>query len=253
MISADLSGKAMLVTGGLSGIGLAAARLFGRLGARVAINHLPDDPRAEVVLAGLAREGLAVVAAPADMGDARAVEPMVAAAVAELGRLDYLLNNAATPGTAEPIAMERLDAMTDDFWQRLLAVNLVGPFRCARAAAPHLRAARGAIVNTSSIAGLGSRGSSIAYGATKAALVNMTVNLARALAPDVRVNAVAPGLVDSPWTAGWPAAVRAEAAEAALLKRLVAPEDVAETMLFLCAGAAMITGRTVVVDGGRYL
>jgi 3-oxoacyl-[acyl-carrier protein] reductase len=117
-------------------------------------------------------------------------------------------------------------------------------------AAPALKAARGAIVNTASVAGLGAIGSSVAYGASKAALVNLTKNLARALAPEVRVNAVAPGLVDSPWTKSWPEERKRAHVAGTLIHRMVTPEDIAEAMLFLAAGAAMVTGQTLVVDGG---
>jgi 3-oxoacyl-[acyl-carrier protein] reductase len=128
--------------------------------------------------------------------------------------------------------------------------NLVGPFRCARAAASALKASRGAIVNTASVAGLGVRGSSVAYGASKAGLVNLTKNLARALAPEVRVNAVAPGLVDSPWTKPWPAERKQAIVDQTLLGRMASPADIAEAMLFLSAGAAYITGETLAVAGG---
>jgi 3-oxoacyl-[acyl-carrier protein] reductase len=113
-----------------------------------------------------------------------------------------------------------------------------------------LRQAKGAVVSTASIAGLNAVGSSIAYGASKAALINMTRNLARALAPDVRVNAVAPGLVDSPWTKDWPAERKRDAIERTPLRRMCRPEDIAEAMFFLAAGGAMVTGQTLVVDGG---
>lgn len=253
MITADLKGRAALVTGGASGIGLATVTLLARLGARVALNHLPADPAGPAAAKRLQEEGRDVVAIGGDVSRPGEAEAMVGAAIGALGRLDLLVNNAGTPGTAEPIPPERLDAMTEDFWQLILSTNLLGPFRCTHAAARALREARGAVVNVASIAGVQSMGSSIAYGASKAGVVNLTRNLARALAPEVRVNAVAPGAVDSPWTQDWPEARKRESAEKALLKRRCTPEDIAETILFLGAGAAMITGQTIIVDGGLTL
>jgi 3-oxoacyl-[acyl-carrier protein] reductase len=175
---------------------------------------------------------------------------MVEEAIAKLGRLDILINNAATPGAAEPIEFANLDAMTEEFWGLLLSTNLVGPFRCARAAAGALRQSRGAIINTASVAGLGRRGSSIAYAASKAGLINLTKSLARALAPEVRVNAVAPGLIETPWTERWSEDRRRSTLSRTLLGRLGRPADVAEAMLYLAAGAAYMTGETIVLDGG---
>jgi 3-oxoacyl-[acyl-carrier protein] reductase len=204
MISADLEGKTVLVTGGVSGIGLATAELFAASGAKVALNHLPDDPGASDVIERLTENGLDVVPAPGDVSDPAQGEAMVQQAAGNLGRLDILINNAGTSNTRAPIAFDDLGAMTEDFWSKILQTNLIGAFRCARAAAPHLKATQGAIVSTASVAGLGVPGSSIAYGASKGALINLTRSLAHALAPDVRVNAVAPGLVRTPWTDPWP-------------------------------------------------
>jgi 3-oxoacyl-[acyl-carrier protein] reductase len=252
MITADLTGRAVLVTGGASGIGLAAVTLFARCGASVVMNHLPDDPRGPDEARRLAAEGLKVEALAGNVAVPGEAEGFVATAIDRLGGLDVLLNNAGTPaGAVNPIEFSDLDAMTEDFWQTILSTNLVGPFRCARAAAPALKASRGAIVNTASIAGLGRRGSSIAYSAGKAALVNLTRNLARAMAPEVRVNAVAPGLVDTPWTKGWPEERKRKSIEGTLIPRMAQPEDIAEAMLYFAAGAAYVTGQTLAIDGGE--
>jgi 3-oxoacyl-[acyl-carrier protein] reductase len=253
MITADLAGKAVLVTGGASGIGLAATEIFSRCGATVALNHLPDDPRGPREVARLRGLGRKIVAAPGDVATPGEAERMVAGAVDALGRLDFLVNNAGTPATPTPIPFADLDALTEAFWGRILTTNLIGPFRCAHAAVAALRAARGAICNTASIAGVQGSGSSIPYATSKAGLINLTRSLARTLAPEIRVNAVAPGFVDSPWNKDWPADRKAVSIERTPLKRACLPEDIAETIFFLCAGAAMITGQTVIVDGGLTL
>jgi 3-oxoacyl-[acyl-carrier protein] reductase len=253
MISADLTGKTALITGGASGIGLAAVEIFARCGANVALNHLPDDRRGPAAVERLAAEGHRVVAAPGDVSRPGNAEAMVERAIAALGRLDFLVNNAGTPATPVPIPFADLDALSEDFWSQILTTNLVGPFRCAHAAVPALKAARGAICNTASIAGIMGSGSSIPYATSKAGLINLTMSLARTLAPEIRVNAVAPGFVDSPWNREWPAERRQASIERTPLKRACTPADIAETIFFLCAGAAMITGQTVVVDGGLTL
>jgi 3-oxoacyl-[acyl-carrier protein] reductase len=190
------------------------------------------------------------VAVPGNVSIPGEAERMVAGAIDQLGRLDFLVNNAGTPGAPEPIELAELDAMTEAFWQTIVSTNLIGPYRCTHAAAAALKEARGAVVSTASVAGLNVVGSSIAYGAAKAGLINMTRNLARALAPEVRVNAVAPGLVDSPWTKAWSAQRKQNSIDKTPLRRMVKPEDIAEGIFFLSAGGAMITGHTLVIDGG---
>jgi 3-oxoacyl-[acyl-carrier protein] reductase len=253
MISYDLTGKTALVTGGASGIGFATAKMLAGFGCTVAVNFLADDPRGPEAVDRLIAAGGKAIMAPGSVGHAGEAQRMVECAVQDLGRLDLLFANAGTPGTNRRIAPAELDMITEDLWQTLLQVNLLGVFRCAKAAAPALKASQGAIVSTASIAGVGRAGSSLAYGATKAGVVSLTQNLARALAPEVRVNAIAPGAVDSSWMVQWTNEERQQSIEKALLKRRCQPEDLAEVVLFLGFGAAMVTGQTIVVDGGLTL
>jgi 3-oxoacyl-[acyl-carrier protein] reductase len=253
MIRYELKGRTALVTGGASGIGLATVTMLAENGCKVAVNHLADDPRGPEQVEALRGRGLDVIGAPGNVADAQDCERMVARAVADLGRLDFLANNAGTPGTRQSIPPTALDRITEELWETVLQVNLLGVFRCTKAAAPALKAAGGAVVNTASIAGLDSPGSSMAYGATKAGVISLTKNLARSLAPEARVNAVAPGAVDSPWMIEWTNEQRSSSIESALLKRRCTPEDLAEVIVFLLAGAAMVTGQTLVVDGGLTL
>jgi len=253
MLKVKLDGKCALVTGGASGIGLACVTMLAESGAAVAVNHLPQDEAGIARIAKLRDRGLNVIAAPGNVAIPGEAEHMVETAITALGGLDYLVNNAGTPGTANPIPPDNLDALTEGLWDIILNTNLIGPFRCARAAAPALRQRCGAIVNLASIAGLGRQGSSSAYSASKAGVVSLTRSLARGLAPEVRVNAVAPGQTRTPWTEGWPEERKAWARSIAALNRISEPEEIAEAVLFLCAGAAAMTGQVLVVDSGMTL
>ncbi len=250
MIRFELKNRRALITGGASGIGLETARMLAEAGADVAINFLPGDGRAQQALESLAQYGGRVIAAPGDLSDAAAAHAMVEQAIADLGGLDLLVNNAGTPGLSKPVPVGDLDGISEELWATLLNVNLMSVFRCSKAAATALKESRGAIVNTVSIAGFGAVSSSVCYSASKAAAINLTKNLARGLAPEVRVNGVAPGAVDSTWSIQWTEQHRATSEAATPLKRWATPADVAEMILYLGFGAAMTTGQILVVDGG---
>ena len=253
MISADLKGKTALVTGGASGVGLATIELLAKCGATVAMNHRASNKTAAAEIERLTALGYRIIAAPGDIGSANEAERMVEKAIDGLGRLDILVNNAGTPGSlakGKRIDYRDLGAITEDWWTEVVSTNVVGAFRCIKAATPALKAAGGAVVNVASVAGLGPVGSNMAYGTSKAGLIQLTSYLSRALAPEVRVNAVAPGFIATPWTEGWPDEVKRGAIERTPLKRACTAEDIAEAILFLGAGAAMVTGQTLVVDGG---
>lgn len=233
------------MTGSSSGIGAATARALAGAGARVVVNS------ARSVDAGraLADELPGATYVQADVADPAQAAALVQAVVDAHGRLDVLVNNA---GTTSVIPHHDLDAATPGVWRRIFDVNVIGTWQVTTAAVPHLRAAGdAAVVNVSSIAGHAATGSSIPYAASKAAVSHMTVLLANVLGPDVRVNAVAPGLVDTPWTADWDL-VRAAVRERAPLRRSGTPEDVAEVVVAL-AGAGYVTGEVVLVDGGLHL
>lgn len=243
-----LDGRHALVTGGASGIGLATARRLARSGAQVALNDLPGDGLMRAVGA-LQAEGLRVRAVPGDLGVSETARAVACEALQVLGGLDYLVNNAGTPGTRTPIPPTDLDALTDDFWERILRVNLMSAFWMTRSLAAALTQTRGAVVNTVSVAALGGGASSTAYATAKAGLAGLTRELARGLAPAVRVNGIAPGYVNSSWECSF-GDIQAAARATVPLARVGEPEDYAEVIVYLCAGAAYITGEVIPVTGG---
>ncbi|MHB8465820.1 MAG: SDR family NAD(P)-dependent oxidoreductase [Acidimicrobiales bacterium] len=241
----ELQDKVALVTGSSSGIGAAVARAYAAAGARVVVNSA-SSVQAGTALAAALPDAIYVQADIADEGQAR---DLVSRTVERFGGLDILVNNA---GATRLIPHHDLDAVTDDDWQRILGVNIVGTWYVTRAAVPPLRArGGGSIINITSLAGVRPTGSSIPYAVSKAGLNHLTVLLANALAPDIRVNAVAPGLVDTPWTADWQG-VREFVNATAPLRRTGTPEDIAEACVFL-ARSTYTTGQVIVVDGGLYL
>jgi 3-oxoacyl-[acyl-carrier protein] reductase len=247
----DLRDKVALVTGGGVGTGRAVAIELARAGCRVAVNYSRSRDEAEATADEIRSLGAAAITVQADVADDAAVRAMVERTTKELGRLDVLVNNA---GVTSFIAHADLEGVKEEDWNRIIGVNLKGPFYAVRAAAPALRAVHGAIVNVSSIAGVSGIGSSIPYCASKAALNIMTVALARALAPEIRVNAVAPGFIDTRW---WKdrdgyEAVKHFATERTPLKKVCQPEDVAAVVLGLLH-SELVTGQVVVVDGGMTL
>jgi 3-oxoacyl-[acyl-carrier protein] reductase len=251
MIFADLKGKTALVTGGASGIGLATVERLAANGARVAIVDLPGNPGLEAQAARLRSAGRDVLAFAGDVARAGEIESVIEAAARKMGRLDYLVNNAATPGTKAPIPPADFKRMDEAFWNKLVSVNQIGPYRCLKAAVPFLKRAKGSVVNVASTAGLGKGGSSSVYAATKAALILLTQEWARALGPEIRVNAIAPHVVEG---SGWDCVFDPKDLAATVakfpLRRAGRPEDYAEVIFYLLAGAPYITGQTIVVDGG---
>ncbi len=244
----DLAGRCALVTGGGTGVGRAVVLDLARAGAAVAVNYSRSEHAARATADEARQLGVRALAVAADVADAGAVRAMVERVVADLGGLDMVVNSA---GITVQVPHADLDGLDDAAWDRVLGVNLKGPFNVIRAAAPYLRQARGAVVNIGSIAGVHGIGSSLPYCASKAALNNLTVTLARVLAPEVRINTVAPGFIDTRWWQERPeyALVREFAEKRALLHRICQPEDVARLVLDLLRND-LVTGEVVVIDGG---
>jgi 3-oxoacyl-[acyl-carrier protein] reductase len=239
--------KVALVTGSATGVGRACAIRFAKLGYAVVVNYSKSEADALETLELVEATGVPALLFKANVADAAQVNEMVTATEATFDRLDVLVNNA---GTTHFIAHTDLDALTDQVWQDIFGVNLMGPFYCIRAAMPLLKASKGSVVNVTSVAGLVGQGSSIPYCASKAALNCMTQSLARAFGPDVRVNAVAPGPINTRWLAGREAHV-AKFLEQAPLGRAAEPDDIADTVVYLATGTTLTTGQVLVVDGGR--
>jgi ketoreductase RED2 len=241
MTSAEDGTKVVLITGSSSGIGEAIARLFAAQGAAIVINSVSSVEAGEAVAASLPK----AIYVKGDIAVEADTQRLVSAAMDRWGRLDTLINNA---GTTAVIPHHDLAAADLSVWRRIFEVNVFGTWSMCMAAVDALRQSSGSIVNVGSLAGLRPTGSSIPYASSKAALHHQTVLLAKVLGPEVRVNAVAPGMVETPWTKDWDF-VREVVTQIAPLKRTGQPNDVAEVVVAL-ANAAFVTGQIVAVDGG---
>lgn len=254
-------GLCAIVTGSASGLGAATAAILAKGGARVVVNYSSSQKEAEEVADLCRSSGGEVVVVQGDVSRDEDCRRIVAAA-APWGRLDALINNA---GTTKHVAHADLGGLSAEDFQRLFGVNTIGPFQMVRAARPLLEAASkasgrpSAVVNVSSIAGISGIGSSVAYAASKGALNAMTLSLARALAPLIRVNAVCPGYIDTPWFtkgrgADGAAKLREDVAAKVPLKRASKAEDIANVVCFLAMPqSSNMTGETVRVDAGMHL
>jgi 3-oxoacyl-[acyl-carrier protein] reductase len=243
--------KVALITGASSGIGAASAIELAKRGWSVVVNYSKSAPEAQKVVAQCAD----AIAVQADVAEDAECRKLVKAALDKWGRIDALVNNA---GTTKFVKHTDLDGLSADDFLRIYRLNVVGPFQMVRACAPSLKASRGAVVNVSSVASQMGTGSSVAYAASKSALNAMTYSLARSLGPEVRVNAVCPGYVDTPWQHNALGVQKArEAAErySAMvpLKDYARPEDVAEVIAWLIEGARQVTGEAIFVDGGLHI
>jgi 3-oxoacyl-[acyl-carrier protein] reductase len=257
MEQADLKGKAAIVTGSSSGIGASVALGLARRGADVVINYSKSAKEADAVAAEVKKTGVKVVAVQANVAVEADCRKLAKAARDEFGRIDILVNNA---GTTKFAGHRDLDALSAEDFANIYAVNVIGAFQMIRACVDDLRThGDGAVVNVSSIAGIEGVGSSVAYAASKGALNTMTLSLARALGPEVRVNAVCPGLVATPWFTerfGEEAfgKVKENYKKTAILARVADSDEIAKSVIFLATSDSYnITGETLLTDGGLRL
>ncbi len=247
--------KVALVTGSGTGVGAATALLLAQRGWDVLINYSRSEAEAMQSEAACRAAGADTLVVKGDVSQDADCRAMAKAAVDRWGRIDALVNNAGITSFAGAANWEVLDAQT---FQHIFGVNAVGSFQMVRACAAHLRAAQGCIVNVSSVAGSLGIGSSVPYIASEGAVNSLTLYLARALAPDVRVNAVCPGMITSRWFVdglgqeGFEK-VKALTEENTPLRRASTPEDVADAIVWLVDGARTVTGELLLLDGGLHL
>jgi 3-oxoacyl-[acyl-carrier protein] reductase len=247
--------KVAIVTGSATGVGAATALMLAQRGYNLLINYSKSEADARQSRAACEAAGAETLLVRGDVSQDADCNALAAAAVKRWNRIDALVNNAGTSVFGAAAAWDALDA---EVFQRILGVNTLGVFQMVRACVPHLKAAQGSIVNVSSIAGALGIGSSIPYVASKGAVNAMTLHLARSLAPDIRVNAVCPGLITSRWfTEGIGQEgfekVKAAVEQTTPLRRASTPEDVADAIVWLTCGAPTMTGELLLLDGGTHL
>ncbi len=248
----DHKGKTAVITGGGTGIGAATVKRLAGIGMNVAINYRSSADAAEEVAAACRELGVEAIIVQGDVSKDEDCQKIAAAAVDKWGGVAVLVNNA---GTTRFVPHENLDGLQMDDFQDLYATNVVGPYQMTRAVVPHMqKAGEGRIVNTSSIAGIMGNGSSLAYSASKGALNTLTLGLARALAPEITVNAVCPALVMSDWFRDFSPErveeVKAEYESHVPLGRICTPEDIADAIMYLLTTTGPVTGELMVIDAG---
>lgn len=247
--------KVAIVTGGGTGVGQATSLGLARLGYHLVVVYSRSQAEAEQTVTEIKDIGSEAVAIQADVADDAACRRMVQLTLDHWGRVDVLINCA---GTTNFVPFHELDAVTDELWQRLYQVNVVGAFHSARAVRePMLAVGGGQIINVSSVAAQLGQGSSIPYCCTKAALDNLTVSLARTLAPTIRVNGIAPGFIDGRWTRNG-LGERYDEVKATYERNLplgcvCTPKDIADGILSLVTGSRLVTGQTLTVDAGMMI
>lgn len=242
-----LEGQVALVTGGGTGIGRAIALGLAAQGADVAVNYSRSREDAEATAGHVRETGRRGMALRGDVSRDPDAGELVTRVMQEWGRLDVLVNNA---GTTSFVDHKNLDGLTEEIWDRILSVNVKGTFFCSRAAARVMK--EGRIINIGSVAGVRGTGSSIAYAASKGAVHTLTLSLARALAPRITVNAIAPGLIDTRWHEGREAQ-NARAVESIPAGRIGRPDDIAHMAVAVASSHNFLTGQIIVVDGGALL
>jgi 3-oxoacyl-[acyl-carrier protein] reductase len=246
----ELRGAVALVTGGNGGLGQRICHALAKEGTHIAVMYAQSRDQAEGVARDLASSYQINAAAFAcDITDGAAVDQLLRDVTARFGRLDILVNDAAYN---KAIPFTDLDNLTEEVWDKILAVNLTGPMRLTKAVAPIMKVqGRGRVVNISSVAGLGPQGSSIAYAVSKAGLIHLTKCMAVAMAPETLVNCVAPGLLEGTRaTANLRPEMIAHGASTSLLKKPADKDDCADMVVTMCRTETM-TGQTVVIDSGR--
>jgi 3-oxoacyl-[acyl-carrier protein] reductase len=246
----ELKDKVALVTGGGTGLGKEISLQLARKGCHVAVNYSRSEADAAETVGEIEALGRRAITLKADVSRSDEVDAMIEGVVAELGGLQILINNA---GMTSFVAFQDLDGLSEADWDRIMAVNTKGSWLCSKAAAPHMkRAGEGRIVFTTSISGIRAGGSSIAYAVSKAGLQMLSRCLALALAPEITVNTIAPGIMDTRWGLRWGQEALDRMAREAPLKRYPSLKDIAAGAVFLCENDSM-TGQTLVIDAGRLM
>lgn len=250
------AGDVCIITGSATGIGAACAVELAKRGWRTVINYTKSEAEARETARECEKQGGEALLVRANVAEDADCRRMAEAALEKWGRIDGLINNAGT--TKVVFNHARLDALSAEDFQQIYAVNVIGAFQMIRAVEPAMRKqGRGSVVNISSRAGIDSTGSSIAYAASKGALNTMTVGLARALGPHIRVNAVCPGFVETRWLREAIGEkyemARARWASNTPLQKASTPEDIADVAVWLLTGGPTVTGELILVDGGNRL